>query len=101
LIVGWQAPHTLGRRIVEKQPKLKILGEEYLLKAQVAAINGFSAHADRNELLEWASHFRKKPAHTYIVHGEEDASLALADALSREQGFTNVQVPTLGQRFKI
>lgn len=101
LIVGWQAPHTLGRRIVEKQPKLKILGEEYPLKAQVETINGFSAHADRNELLEWTGHLNNPPKQTYIVHGEEEVSLAFAESLKREQGFPDVQVPQLGQSFNI
>ncbi|NIP22712.1 MAG: MBL fold metallo-hydrolase, partial [Phycisphaerae bacterium] len=98
LIVGWQAPHTLGRRIVEKQSKVRIFGEEYMLRAQVATINGLSAHADRSELLEWAAHFKKRPQHTYIVHGEEDASHALADGL-RNQGFKDVNVPQLGQGY--
>jgi len=100
LIVGWQAPHTLGRRIVEKQPKVKIFGEEYTLRAQVATINGLSAHADRSELLDWAAHFKKRPQHTYIVHGEEDASFALGDGL-RNQGFQDVNVPQLGQGYQI
>jgi metallo-beta-lactamase family protein len=100
LIVGWQAPHTLGRRIVEKQPKVSIFGEEYTLRAQVATINGLSAHADRSELLDWATHFRKRPRHTYLVHGEEEASLSLADAL-RQQGFQEVTVPELGQGFNL
>ena len=101
LIVGWQAPHTLGRRIVEKQPKIRIFGEEYELKAEVATINGLSAHADRSELLEWTGHLKSPPAHTYIVHGEEEASLAFADALRKEQGFPDVAVPQLGQTFTI
>jgi metallo-beta-lactamase family protein len=100
LIVGWQAPHTLGRRIVEKQPKLRILGQEYRLKAQVVTINGLSAHADRAELLDWSGHFKKRAAHTYIVHGEEGASLALAEGL-KQQGYTDVNVPNLGQSFTI
>ena len=101
LIVGWQAPHTLGRRIVERQPKVKIFGEAYQLKAQVESINGFSAHADRNELLEWTGHLANPPKHTYIVHGEEEVSLAFAESLKREQGFPDVQVPQLGQSFNI
>ncbi len=100
LIVGWQAPNTLGRRIVERQPRVKIFGEEYQLKAKVVTINGFSAHADRSELLDWTGHFKKRPAHSYIVHGEEDASFALADGL-RDQGFTDVNVPSLGQSYVI
>lgn len=101
LIVGWQAPHTLGRRIVEKQPLVKIFGEEYELKAEVARINGFSAHADRNELLEWAGALGKRPLHTFIVHGEEDASFALASDLQKRLGFKYVHVPELGQSFDI
>ncbi|MCA9919587.1 MAG: MBL fold metallo-hydrolase [Anaerolineales bacterium] len=101
LIVGWQAPHTLGRRIVEKQSKIRIFGEEYALNAQVATINGLSAHADRGELLDWTGHFEKRPSHTFIVHGEEEASLALADGLSSEQQFAHVVVPQLGEKFKI
>lgn len=99
LIVGWQAPHTLGRRIVEKQPRVKIFGEEYDLNASVETINGFSAHADKNELLAWAGNFKKKPAHTFIVHGEEDVSIAFADSLQKQLGFKNVHVPELNQAF--
>ena len=101
LIVGWQAPHTLGRRIVEKQAKVRIFGEEYQLKAEVATINGLSAHADRAELLEWTGHLARRPSHTFIVHGEEEASLAFAEALRQEQGFADVAVPQLGQTFQV
>lgn len=101
LIVGWQAPSTLGRRLVEKVPEIRIFGEEYNLNAQVETINGFSAHADRNELLEWTGHFEKRPSHTFIVHGETDAALSFADALRQQQGFANVNVPELGQTFQI
>lgn len=101
LIVGWQAPDTLGRRIVEKQPKVKIFGEEFFLKAEVATINGFSAHADRGELLEWVGRMRQRPYHTFIVHGEEDASLAFAGSLVKEQKLQNVTVPELGQKFTV
>jgi metallo-beta-lactamase family protein len=100
LIVGWQAPNTLGRRIVERQSKLRIFGEEYTLKAEVVTINGFSAHADRSELLDWSGHFSKKAAHTYIVHGETSSSFALAEGL-REQGYADVNVPELGQAYTI
>ena len=99
LIVGWQAPHTLGRRIVDEVKEVKIFGEVYQLKADVQTINGFSAHADKNELLTWAGHLKRPPKHTYIVHGEPEASLALAEALQQEQGFGDVQVPELGQGF--
>jgi metallo-beta-lactamase family protein len=76
------------------------LGEEYKLKAQVVTVNGFSAHADRDELLNWTGYFKTPPAHTFVVHGEEEASVAFAEAL-REQGMSDVNVPELGQSFTI
>lgn len=101
LIVGWQAPDTLGRRLVEKQPKIKIFGETYHLRAEVKVINGFSAHADRAELLDWAGHIHPRPRNTFTVHGEEDASFALADGLRQSLGYKDVVVPKLGQRFTL
>lgn len=101
LIVGWQAPDTLGRRLVEKQPAVRIFGEEHPVRAQVEVINGFSGHADRNELLEWAGAITKKPRHTFLVHGEEASALALADGLRAKAGYEQVEVPDLHQSFTI
>lgn len=101
LITGWQAPSTLGRRIVEGVKTVKILGEEYQLKAHVEAILGFSAHADRNELLTWTGAMGKRPLHTFIVHGEEEAAEAFKEALEQEQGFKNVHIPALGEAFVV
>lgn len=100
LIVGWMAPHTLGRRLVEKQPVVKIFGEEYQLNAEVVTLNGFSGHADRSELLEWAGNFQRRPQHTFIVHGETEAAEALQQGLVSE-GFKQVVVPHLGQSFEV
>jgi metallo-beta-lactamase family protein len=75
LIVGFQAEHTLGRRIVEKQPILKIFGEEVPLRAQVEVINGYSAHADRTELTAWIDKVKAtspKLGPIWLVHGERD-----------------------------
>ncbi|MEZ4591203.1 MAG: hypothetical protein R3D55_08675 [Chloroflexota bacterium] len=100
--MGWQAPHTLGRRIVEKQAKIRIFGEEYDLNAQVATINGCRAPMQTG-LSCWNGQgiWANGKSHTFIVHGEEDASLALAEALQHEQQFENVAVPQLGQKFKV
>lgn len=100
LIVGWQAPHTLGRRLVEKQSKVNIFGDPYSLKAQVETLNGLSAHADQEELLTWASHFKKRPQYTFLVHGENEPAQALAQQLQK-RGFHDVHVPQLGQSFVI
>ncbi|GAB4148107.1 MAG: MBL fold metallo-hydrolase [Candidatus Promineifilaceae bacterium] len=101
LIVGWQAPDTLGRRLVERQPKVRIFGEEYHLRARVKSIQGLSAHADRAELLNWVEHFQRRPQHTYIVHGDEAVSLAFAETLRQEVRLPDVNVPMLGETFTI
>jgi metallo-beta-lactamase family protein len=100
LIVGWQAPDTLGRRIVERQPVVKIFGEEYRLNARVEVINGFSAHADRDELLAWTGAMRQEPEYTFVIHGEEQVSEAFAGMLHRE-GHPNVTVPRLHESFTL
>ncbi len=101
LIVGWQAPHTLGRRLVERRPVVKIFGEEYKLKAQVKTINGFSAHADRRGLLDYVRQMGAKRLRTaFVVHGEEASSLALADGL-RHLGVENAIVPHPGEEFEV
>jgi len=97
LIVGWQAPHTLGRRLVERQSTVKIFGEEYSLKAQVETINGFSAHADRDGLLDFARQAgvqRLKAA--FVVHGEETSSQALAYGLN-SLGISKAIIPQPGE----
>jgi metallo-beta-lactamase family protein len=101
LIVGWQAPHTLGRRLVERQPVVKIFGEEYQLKARVKTLNGFSAHADRRGLLDYVRQLepgRLKGA--FVVHGEEASSLALAEGL-RDLGIGRVVVPRLAEKLEL
>ena len=90
LVVGFMAEHTTGRRIVERQPELKLFGDEVPLRAQVEVLNGYSAHADRTELLRWLDAVK---AHTpslrdvYLVHGEPDAQDAFAARLG-ELGYT-------------
>ncbi len=99
LIVGFQAQHTLGRRLVEKAERVRIFGEEVERRAEVVAIDAFSAHADRGGLLDFAEHLERPPRETYLVHGEETQSLALAEAL-RERGW-RVHVPFEGDRVEI
>jgi metallo-beta-lactamase family protein len=101
LIVGWQAPYTLGRRLVERQSTVKIFGEEYSLKARVETINGFSAHADRNELLDYARQLgAKRLKSAFVVHGEEASSQALAYGLN-SIGVEQAIVPQEGQEFEL
>jgi metallo-beta-lactamase family protein len=73
LVVGFQAEHTLGRRVVEKQPILQIFGDEVPLNARVEVIDGYSAHADRTEMTSWLGRVRDKSPKLgpiWLVHGE-------------------------------
>lgn len=101
LIAGFQAEHTLGRRIQEKQSTVKIFGDMYRLRAQVETITGFSAHADRTELLAWAQGFSKRPTATYLVHGEDTGLKGLKQGLESEAGFTGVTIPDRGEAFEV
>ncbi len=94
LIVGFQAEHTLGRRIVERRPIIKVFGEEVPLRAQVEVLNGYSAHGDRTELRAWLEAVRRSANSSgpvWLVHGEEKAQTALA-AVLRADGFS-VEAP--------
>ena len=101
LVSGWQAPNTLGRRIVDREKTIKIYGEEYEVHAGVEVMTGFSGHADQDELIEWAGYMQKKPAHTFIVHGEEESAAALADNLKSKLGFENIAIPDPHQSFEV
>ena len=101
LFVGFQAEHTLGRRILEGQEEVSIFGERYHVRAKVEHIDGYSAHADRNELLGYAqtlgpTHLRQ----VFAVHGEEPAVRALAEGI-KGLGVSNVEIPEKGQIFEV
>jgi len=100
LIVSWQAPHTLGRRLVERQKVVKIFGQEYPLRARVEVINGYSAHADRNGLMDWVKPIAHDLRHAFVVHGDPGPAAALADGL-RGMGVRNVAVPEEKDVFQI
>jgi len=78
LFVGYQAEGTLGRRIRDGAKKVRIFGEEIMVRARVVAIDGFSAHADRTELLSWLNKFQKKAKQVILFHGEEDVLTAFS-----------------------
>jgi metallo-beta-lactamase family protein len=99
LIVSWQAPHTLGRRLVERQPVVKIFGQEYPVRARVETINGYSAHADRDGLLDWVKPIAQNLRQAFIVHGDPGPATALADGL-RRLGVRDVAVPEQGDAFR-
>jgi len=102
LIVGFQAEHTLGRRIVERQPVIKVFGEEVSLRAEVETLNGYSAHADRGELRRWLAEVRGATSRSmpvHLVHGEPRAQESLAATL-REDGY-EVHIPTPTSRAEL
>lgn len=102
LIVGFQAEHTLGRRIVERREVIKAFGVEVPLRAQVAVLNGYSAHADRTELAAWLQAVQGKSPRlrdVFLVHGEPAAQDAFAAQL-RERGY-RVTMPTMGTRLAL
>lgn len=99
IIVGWQAPHTLGRRLVEGRMRVPIFGVERERRAQVHVLNGFSAHADRDDLIDFCEQVRERGPlrRVALVHGEPPAQKALAAALG-ERGFPEVLVPSFKDR---
>jgi metallo-beta-lactamase family protein len=100
LIVGFQAPHTLGRRIVEHRARVKIFGVERDLRAEVVVMNGFSAHADQRDLVEFADVAKKgaKLRNIVLVHGEPGPQKALADVLRASGRPVDVRAPAPGDR---
>jgi metallo-beta-lactamase family protein len=102
LFVGYQAEHTLGRKLLEGRDPVPIFGENYSVKAQIQKIESYSAHADRSELLDWVAKTQAqgKLKQIFLVHGEEEAAFALAEAL-KERSRIPVAVPELGQSFEL
>ena len=97
LIVGYQAEHTLGRRIVERRDEVKIFGQPHALRARVEVMNTFSAHADEPGLVDFVGALDRDRLRTvYLVHGDPPRQAALADAL-RQSGVKGVEAPARGE----
>jgi metallo-beta-lactamase family protein len=100
LIVSWQAPHTLGRRLADRAKKVRIFGEEFKRRAEVVTIGGFSAHGGQPFLLEYALASRKNLKRIFLVHGEERGAQALTDKLN-QAGFQQVAYPSLHEKVEL
>jgi metallo-beta-lactamase family protein len=100
LFVGYQAEDTLGRKLIEGEKHVNIFGEERMVRARIEVIDGFSAHADEGEMLDFIGAIPKRPDHAFVVHGEPEAAQAMAAGL-KGLGIPNVAVPERGQRFQI
>ncbi|MBC8205647.1 MAG: MBL fold metallo-hydrolase [Kiritimatiellales bacterium] len=92
LFVGYQAVGTLGRIILEGKEEIRIHGQLWQVNAHIERIEGFSAHADRNELMRWLSGIGVAPKKVFVVHGEPDAATAFAEKITEEKGWP-VHVP--------
>ena len=92
LFVGYQAIGTLGRHIVDGAKQVRILGQQYPVRARIAQIHGFSSHADRDELLRWLSGLIIAPKHLFVVHGEANVAEQFGEFLREKTGW-KVSVP--------
>jgi metallo-beta-lactamase family protein len=89
LIVSWQAPNTLGRRLADREPRVRIYGEEFPVRAEVATIGGFSAHAGQDMLVDYARATQGSVQKIFLVHGEQQPAQALTEKLG-EAGMKQV-----------
>jgi metallo-beta-lactamase family protein len=96
VIVGYQAEHTLGKKIVMREPEVNIFGEPHALRAEVVVLNSFSAHADRSDLLAYVRRFdAARLKNVFLVHGDLDQAEKLRQGLL-ESGLRRVHIPERG-----
>jgi len=102
VIVGFQAPHTLGRKLVERRRQVRIFGVERELNAEVVVLDGFSAHADQGDLVSFAEAVRSQGPlrHVALVHGEPAAQKVLTERL-HGLGFPSVHSPAMGEKLTV
>ncbi len=95
LITGFQAAGTFGRRLVDGAKRVRLLGEDISVRADIYTLGGLSAHADRSALLAWLGHFRGRPRQVFVVHGEDSVATGFAADLQRQFGW-DAQAPLPG-----
>ena len=100
LFVGYQAPGTLGRKIVDGAKTIKIFGEEIAVNARIEYIEGYSGHADQEGLLNFIYSFIKKPDHIFLVHGEEEGQKVLRDKIIETTNLP-VTIPSYGETYDL
>jgi metallo-beta-lactamase family protein len=100
LFVGYQAEGTLGREISGGKPEVRINGEFVKVRARVVQAHGFSAHADRDELVLWLGELESAPARVFVVHGEPTAARSFADMLAETRGW-KPEIPAIGESFEL
>ena len=94
ILTGFQAAGTLGRRIIDGVKEVRIFGVAVPVRADIYTIGGLSAHADQSALLGWLAHFKRAPAHTFVVHGEPETANIFAAVVRDKLHWSNVSAPT-------
>jgi metallo-beta-lactamase family protein len=101
VFVGYQAAGTIGRRILDGEPEVKIMKQRVPVRCRIAKIGGFSAHADWKEVLRWLEGMKTGvPSRTFLTHGEPEAATAMGAHINERFGW-NVHVPQYGERFEL
>lgn len=100
LITGFQAEGTLGRRLVDGAKRVRLMGQDVAVKADLYTLGGLSAHADRAALLNWLGHFRAPPKRTFVVHGEAETAIGFATHIKERLGW-QAEAPLPGQSFNL
>lgn len=100
MFVGYQAEGSLGRRIIDGAPKVKIFGEDISVNARIEVMDGFSGHADKAGLLSWIGSFAHKPKKIFIVHGEKENMPAFAQTITDKFGIKCI-IPSRGDSFVV
>ncbi|HSE40233.1 MAG TPA: MBL fold metallo-hydrolase RNA specificity domain-containing protein, partial [Acidobacteriota bacterium] len=100
LFIGFQAQGTKGRLLVDGIPEIRIHKHTYRVSAKIVYMDGLSAHADYDEILHWLSYFKKPPKKVFLVHGEEEASYAMASKI-QNQFHWSVHVPAYNESIEL
>ena len=100
LFVGYQAPGTLGRKLVDGEKRVTIFGEKIAVNARIEYIEGYSGHADQEWLMNFVYSFIKKPTHIFLVHGEPEGQIVLKQKLEEETKIP-VTIPSLGETYDL
>lgn len=96
VFVGYQAEGTLGRRIIEGARQVRVYGEDIKVKSKVVTLGGFSAHADRDQLISWMKHIKNPDLKVFIIHGEEESTRSFAETIKDKMGIT-AYIPSWGE----
>jgi metallo-beta-lactamase family protein len=100
LITGFQAENTLGRKLVDKWPEVKIFGEPMRVRAEIDSLQALSAHADQGELLAWMKPLAGTVKKIFLIHGEIEGAGALQTAIQAQYGIETV-IPDWGETFEL